>query len=236
MKRFTLIASQRQFLTQSSAEAHQDLILAHGEEFANTFLSVVGDELATEIITEIVSKVFNEAGTTDICATHDPQHILLRINALANTISTKTHRGAGQVILTSAEGAALLHTLTGTTRFEPVQVAHASSYPACIFEVGRVVSDDALQYRVFVTTVLPPDADGTIPFLVAYKGDMGEVDAGILYSPYVLAIPAGTSIDPCTFAPRMTFSTRYCIGADDDSMNYYATLKVSPPVLPPENA
>lgn len=203
-------------------EAAQDMLYYNGQDIAEELASALSDEVMSEIVYEIVSDLLKLANknpaTKEISERKDnsPQSTIFKINQAAHAIATRTRRGRGNVIITSAVGVSILTQSlrnSGYT-FIPTPKEDNQSYRiGTILHVGTIVSDkNTNMYSVYSTIAPAVDIKGPtknlVTFLIGYKG-MGATDTGYIYSPYIPLRSTGIVVDPVTFQPLVRLMTRY---------------------------
>lgn len=182
----------------NAADAFDDLVLDN-----------IANELGSELDQHLIAHLYGLAGppssTFDsetaispvfIGDTHASLAIL--INRQANLIASRTRRGAGNWCLVSPTALTILQSAT-TSAFAP-----SSGFDRTI-KISEISFAGTLNNSVRV--YLNPHAHEDIPILVGYKGS-SEMDAPVMFCPYLPVISGGVIIEPSTFKPKITFIAR----------------------------
>lgn len=216
----TLTAAIRKLPVGLNIETTSDASMVHDIDLRWEMVSVIATEISNAIISEFVYDMLTVAA---INTTTDVGGLLNSISSAAGGIASTTRRGHGNVIVTSPAGLASLKTAGCTFGDEELE-----TFPRwkSMWFVG-ITTIQQVSYSVFVSSDRTFSDPVSEKFLIAYKGKT-EMDCGAIYSPYIPVVPRGPMIDPCTFAPVMTFATRYAkhIPATGDGAvgNYYAVV------------
>ncbi len=224
-------AVTRKLQAHWTIELAQDLRALHQLDVEKELISIMAQEIAFEIVNEILSDLVNIAeqnpNTRSIkLVGHEPsymsdniKHVLHAINYNANRIAEATRRGQGNTIVTSPVGVALLQTWNQVHDLHFVSAT--SEELRCdgplhyVGYVGTPATEDGKEYRQFeiYSTLSPILCDSAneneVKFLIGYKGRNGECDTGYIYAPYITVLPTGLVIDPHTFQPLIAVKSRY---------------------------
>lgn len=206
----TVSAKTRKLQARWTQEAAHDMQAMNGIDLEAELMSVLAQEITTEIDQEILQSlrrlpgqptaVYDQGNVSGTATFVGDEHAALatQINLEANLIAKRTRRGPANwavvsttalTILQSATTSAFARTTEGT--FEaPVNTKY----------VGTLNNS----LRVYVDSYASDDT----PVLIGYKGK-NEFDAAAFYCPYVPLTAVGPIIDPQTFEPVISFSTRY---------------------------
>lgn len=203
-------ARSRKLSASWTFEAAQDAQAMQGLDIEAEIMAVLAQEITAEIDQEILGALralpggatvtFDQALVSGTPTFVGDEHAALAIliNQQSNLIARRTRRGAGNwcvvspnilTVLQSATTSAFARTTEGT--FEA---------PTNTKFVGTLNST----MKVFVDAYANDNTD----ILVGYKGP-GEIDAAAFYCPYVPLMSSGVIMDPNTFQPVVSFSTRY---------------------------
>ena len=192
-----------------SVEAQQDIMAQHGLDMVSEMSQAVGQEIAYEISNEILNNVLRCAAAVDSVSfkleegeSYDPkvQKLVFTIFKMANAIAYNSRRGAGNVIIT-------------TPRIINMLQAHGK-----YFKPAKKTDSITSHTLMLMGYIDPSDSGKGIPvychaywhediILVAYKG-ASAIDAGYIYSPYIMMMSSGIVIDPVTFNSVQCFMTR----------------------------
>lgn len=183
----------------------------------------LGSEIAFEIANEVFFDMTRLAAQNTTVDLKDIQSMAdrasaigLNINIVANNIAQQAKRGAGNFAIVSPIIASLLQL---TKEFVPAKDETGNMN---LQKIG--ILNDSI--NVFVSP-FSPMSDTVI---VGYHG--GDIDSGLIYSPYVPTMTTGVVVDPATFQPIVAFMTRYgktYTNSDDttkvQSGAYYGVIK-----------
>lgn len=226
-------AQSRQLQAAYTIEVMQDLCWYEGLDMTAELTRALSSEIMFEIVNEIIAdlvalanknpatKEISERISDDYLGSNHEYFkvIMTQIHMAAMDIARKTRRGPGNVIITSAAGAAILQNAAASIgyRFANIPNEERRQFQhEAIFHTGNIVSttsegDDHVIYSVYVTltpSIKPRSDNNQCTFLVGYKGN-SATDTGYIYSPYVPIMSTGIVIDPLTFQPLVRMMTRY---------------------------
>lgn len=208
----TVSAGTRKLQARWTPEAMQDLNASHGLNLEAEITASLSAAIVSEIDNEIINDLVALAGTTesfDMSGTFTgvpnyvgDRHAVLGvlINKVANEIARKTRRGPANWIVVSPLVVSILQSASKSV-FAPA-VAGSFEGPNNTKLVGT------LNGSIKVYTYIYHD-QGNEPILLGFKGGSGEMDAGYFYCPYIPLMSSGVVIDPNTFNPHVSLSTRY---------------------------
>jgi len=190
-------------------EAAQDAQAMHGIDVEAEIMAALAQEITAEIDQEILQSLrslatteytYNQAAVSGTATFVGDEHAALAvlINRVANEIGKRTRRGIGNWAVVSSAALTVLQSAT-TSAFARTTEGTFEG-PTNTKFVGTL--NGAM--RVFVDSY----ADDTKPVLVGYKGT-SETDAAAFYCPYIPLMSSGVVLDPTTFEPVVSFSTRY---------------------------
>lgn len=210
MAKQTVEAKTRKLSATWTFEGAQDAQAQYGLDIEQELMSVLAQEIVTEIDQEILNslsvlagthnrEVFDQSLVSGTATFVGDEHAALAIliNRVSNRIAQYTRRGAGNwavvsptalTILQSATTSAFARTTEGT--FEaPTNTKFAGTLNNSM--------------KVYVNTYA-----GNNTVLIGYKGN-SEADAAAIYCPYVPLMSSGVVLDPSTMQPITSFMTRY---------------------------
>ena len=204
----TVEAKSRKLSARWTFEAAQDSQAMHGIDIEAEILSVLAQEITTEIDQEILGRLSNLAGTAPY--TYDQnavsgtatfvgdEHAALAIliNKAANDIAARTRRGPGNWAVVSPTVLTVLQSAT-TSSF-----ARTTEGPFEAPTNTKFVGTLNNTMRVYVNQYATND-----DILLGLKGN--ETEAAAFYCPYVPLMSSGSVLDPDTMEPVVSFMTRY---------------------------
>lgn len=234
--RQTVTATSRKLQAKWTTEAAQDLNSQHGLDLEAEITAALSAEIVSEIDNEIINDLIALAGTVETfdmngTFTGVPNYVGDRhavlgvlINKVANEIARKTRRGAGNFVVVSPLVASVLQSAAKAV-FSPA-VSGSFEAPNGTKLIG------VLNGSIKVYTYIYHDT-GSEPVLVGYKGGNGELDSGYFFCPYIPVMSSGVVIDPNTYTPQVSLSTRYgkCTFTDSTtslgtSADYFARVNI----------
>lgn len=218
-------AMTRKLQTVWTIEAMQDMETYRGIDIEAEIISAISHEVAYEISNELIGDLValaeqNPASTAIATRVPTPEIsdqinlIMVHLNKLSTLIAKTTRRGAGNKIITTPLGVALLQS-SSHVRFVPVKTDKIGGFNSLML-VGYLTTDfsklsDDVQYQYAVYSTLSPSIHSNnsneIKFLVAYKGN-SATDTGYIYAPYIPVITSGVVVDSQTFQPLIQLKTR----------------------------
>ena len=206
----TVEAKTRKLSARWTFEAAQDAQSQHGIDVEAEIMAALAQEITAEIDQEVIASLNTLAGTA--VETYDQsavsgtatfvgdEHAALavQINRASNLIAQRTRRGAGNWAVVSPFALTILQSAT-TSAFARTTEGSFEA-PTNTKMVGTL--NNAM--KVYVNTYAADDAN----VLIGYKGS-SESDAAAFYCPYIPLMSSGVVLDPGTFAPTVSFMTRY---------------------------
>ena len=206
----TVEAKTRKLSARWTFEAAQDAQAQQGIDIEAEIMAALAQEITAEIDQEILASLVTLAGSTNQIAWDQTnvsgvatfvgdEHasLAVAINRVANTIATRTRRGAGNWAVVSPTALTILQSAT-TSAFARTTEGTFEA-PTNTKMVGTL--NNAM--KVYVNTYASSDT-----VLVGYKGS-SESDAAAFYCPYIPLMSSGVVLDPATFEPVVSFMTRY---------------------------
>lgn len=205
-------AGSRKLRAGWTIEAMNDLAIQHGLDIEKEMLKAISSEVADEFVHEIVTKI-TELGRQhhELESEYDNLPLIARLDIASNFIARETRRGAGNFVIVSPE---IASNLVGERGYVKLDDPDNNSI---IYQVGTI--DD--RQKVFVYQY----ADEKTA-VVGYKGDNGDTDSGLFFSPYILLMTTGIVVNALTFQPVVQFMTRYGLASDEKSDQYFVTLTI----------
>ena len=206
----TVEAKSRKLSARWTFEAAQDSQAMHGIDVEAEIMAALAQEITAEIDQEVLASLNSLAGgaieTYDQNAVSGTatfvgdEHAALavQINRVSNLIAQRTRRGAGNWCVVSPFTLTLLQSAT-TSAFARTTEGTFEA-PTNTKMVGTLNS----AMSVYVNTYAVDNAD----VLIGYKGT-SESDAAAFYCPYIPLMSSGVVLDPGTFEPTVSFTTRY---------------------------
>lgn len=169
-------------------------------------------------VMDLTHFVKTAAGTT-----FAPQHlghafanVLAMINFASQDIYRTTWKGPGTVLITSPLIASMLESAAKMEGGLPSEAAPSNISGKNITYAGKFMG----KYDLIVDPLFPEDE-----IIVGYKGS-GNMDAGLIYCPYVPLMPLEKVTDPETFQPRKGILTRYGKVAIQPSSRYFRVIRL----------
>jgi hypothetical protein len=203
-------AQSRKISARWTFEAAQDASSQQGIDIETEMMSILAQEITTQIDQEILTSLRNLAAagtdTYDQTALTGTPHFVgdqhaalaILINKKANEIGQRVRRGAGNWVVVSPTVLTLLQS-AGTSVFARTTEGVFEA-PTNTKFVGTLNS----YMKVFVDGY----ADVSAPVLVGFKGAT-ETEAPAFYCPYIPLTSSGVVLDPTTMEPVVSFMTRY---------------------------
>ena len=158
----------------------------------------IADELTTHALNGL--RAIAQEETIDVLGTpaEVAQRIILRLSAAANQIARDTRRGAGNaVVLTNSLFERISPYIEETVTFTPADSSLESS--TSLKHIGTIFG----MMELFVDENCD---DGRETALIGYKG-VSDIDAGYVFSPYVLVMGSGEVTDGHTTMTRFGDTT-----------------------------
>lgn len=211
----------RQLQASYSPEIALDMKMIHGLDVHKEMLRALSSEIAYEIVNEVIGTMVEHSTKSEACYGDD---LLTQIRKEIGKTGVRTHRGAATFIVTDPIGSSVLQHLAGSS-FVAKQLPTGEFIGLSNFiEVGT------LDGKVTVFSTLSPSVFNK--FIVGYKNSDMEIDTGMLYMPYMLALRSKT-VDIENFVPTQKIATRhgFLIKEDNvisDTKNYFTTISYNP--------
>ena len=197
-------------------EAAQDMLAVHGLDIEEEIISIMVQEMLTEIVAANVAAIgsINEVTKSTVAT---PQEISAQVHIASSEIAAKTRRGAGNFAIVD-------HVLLAMLESDPsfIKSVHDKNSPLPMVGIlnGSI--------KIFTSFFGFPEG---VNCIVGYKGNNGETDCGAIYCPYILATAAAVTIDPRSFCPMVKFYTRngmfYNDGTLTQAKHYYKSLSIN---------
>lgn len=207
----TVEARTRQFQASWDMESHRHF----DKDLVREIYKALVDEIVLDLTADHLNMI-DKLATKNVIKTYN---INDNIDSLAitlfdqcNQIAKDTRRGSGNWIVIPENKILLQY-------FFPNQSVLPSNGYTSMHFVGVWKDID-----VYVGTPLVLDQES---ILVGYKGKTTEIDGGVIYSPYVLVLPAGVEVDSATFTPHMKLITRFGFTYDESSQYYYRKITLT---------
>ena len=215
----TVTARTRALRAGYTMELAQDLKAIHGLDAESELANILSTELLAEINREVITKIGDNASTSDIIASGDDfnldttadvlgarwgqekfQALVFRIEQYANLIGQETRRGKGNFVIVSPDvGSALA--ASGNLNYSDSLTSTGIS----VDTVGNTFAGTLNgKLKVYVDPYQLSDQ-----VIVGYRG-ANPFDAGIFYCPYV-PLTMVKAVGENDFQPRIAFKTRYGI-------------------------
>ena len=205
----TVEAKTRKLSARWTFEAAQDAQSMHGLDVEAEIMQALAQEITAEIDQEIIASLtslsgaaastYGQAGVSGTATFVGDEHAALAvlINKEANTIASRTRRGAGNWAVVSPTVLTVLQSATTSAFARSTEGTFEA--PTNTKFVGTLNGT----MRIYVNQYA---ADDNV--LVGYKGAT-ETDAAAFYCPYIPLMSSGTVLDPSSFEPVVSFMTRY---------------------------
>lgn len=240
-------AGSRKLQAGWTIEAMQDLDSQHGLDLENEMTQALSAEIVQEIDAEIIGDLMALAGTVAsfdgsaaTATTYRPAYVgdrlanlAVMINYIANEIGRKTRRGSGNFIVVSPMIVSVLQSAAKSV-FAP-STEGSFKGPNNTMLVGTL-NGTIKVYSYLWNSVQSTNVGGTgnDRILVGYKGGNGETDSGYFYCPYIPLMSSGVVVNPLTFQPAVSLSTRYgkttftdSTSSLGNSADYYGKINVT---------
>lgn len=200
----------------------------HGIDIEAELTRAVGQEIAGEIVNEVIADLLRLGTATDISELNlvknadadesdSAVRLTMEINKAASNIAFKTRRGAGNFAIVPSHVISILQSMKNGY-FKPVAL------PDGTFVVGQLIhAGDLGSIKVYASISVGDQ------IIVGYKGEGNEIDAGYFLAPYIPALSAGVTTNPITSQPLLRFLTRYGKALNKDretAQEYYRVLKL----------
>jgi len=207
----TVEAKTRKLSARWTFEAAQDAQSMHGLDVEAEIMQALAQEITAEIDQEVIASLnslagaaaagstYGQAGVSGTATFVGDEHAALAvlINKEANTIASRTRRGAGNWAVVSPTVLTVLQSATTSAFARSTEGTFEA--PTNTKFVGTLNGT----MRIYVNQYAAND-----DVLVGYKGAT-ETDAAAFYCPYIPLMSSGTVLDPSSFEPVVSFMTRY---------------------------
>ena len=203
-------AKSRKLSARWTFEAAQDAQAQQGIDVEAEIMAALAQEITAEIDQEVIgslrtlagaaTETYDQSAVSGTATFVGDEHAALAVlvNRVANTIATRTRRGAGNWSVVSPTALTILQSATTSAFARSTEGTFEA--PTNTKFVGTLNAS----MRVYVDAYA---ADAT-SVLVGYKG-ASEADAPAFYCPYIPLMSSGVVLDPATFEPVVGFLTRY---------------------------
>ena len=203
-------AKSRKLSARWTFEAAQDAQAQQGIDVEAEIMAALAQEITAEIDQEIIgslrslagsaTETYDQAAVSGTATFVGDEHAALAVlvNRVANTIATRTRRGAGNYAVVSPTALTVLQSATTSAFARSTEGTFEA--PTNTKFVGTLNASMRVYVDAYAT-------DGT-SVLVGYKG-ASEADAPAFYCPYIPLMSSGVVLDPSTFEPVVGFLTRY---------------------------
>tara|TARA_B110000046_G_scaffold143904_1_gene150969 strand:+ start:4683 stop:5843 length:1161 start_codon:yes stop_codon:yes gene_type:complete len=205
----TVEAKTRKLSARWTFEAAQDAQSMHGLDVEAEIMQALAQEITAEIDQEVIASLnslaggvastYAQGGVSGTATFVGDEHAALAvlINKEANTIASRTRRGAGNWAVVSPTVLTVLQSATTSAFARSTEGTFEA--PTNTKFVGTLNGT----MRIYVNQYAAND-----DVLVGYKGAT-ETDAAAFYCPYIPLMSSGTVLDPTSFEPVVSFMTRY---------------------------
>ncbi len=201
-------------------EPLQDRIAIDGDDEKDAAISKIGKDIADEITAimcnhiDIMAKGDEEVPNYEL---KSPDQMIILIMKHANKIAEKSHRGAGNFVIVNES---VLKDIEESELADFIPVPDERN-DAFLQQVGT------LNLCTVVYLIKDPRdiKDQPKEVTVGYRGGSGDTDTGLIYCPYIPVMSAGPVINPVTFAPVLSFMTRYGVFGDEAGKDYYSKFE-----------
>jgi len=218
IEKVSVTAKSRALKAEYTLELAQDLKAIHGLD-ADTELSNI---IQTELLAEINREVVRTIGITAVPGAQEDtttpgvfdldtdsngrwsvekfKGLLFQIEREANKIAKETRRGKGNIIIASSDVVSALQ-MTGMLDYTP---ALNPNNNLNVDDTGQTFAGILNgRYKVYID----PYVTGNY-FVIGYKGNSSNFDAGLFYCPYV-PLQQVRAVDQGSFQPKIGYKTRY---------------------------
>ena len=203
-------AKSRKLSARWTFEAAQDAQAQQGIDVEAEIMAALAQEITAEIDQEVIgslrtlagaaTETYDQSAVSGTATFVGDEHAALAVlvNRVANTIATRTRRGAGNWSVVSPTALTILQSATTSAFARSTEGTFEA--PTNTKFVGTLNASMRVYVDAYAT-------DGT-SVLVGYKG-ASEADAPAFYCPYIPLMSSGVVLDPSTFEPVVGFLTRY---------------------------
>ena len=203
-------AKSRKLSARWTFEAAQDAQAQQGIDVEAEIMAALAQEITAEIDQEVIgslrtlagaaTETYDQSAVSGTATFVGDEHAALAVlvNRVANTIASRTRRGAGNWSVVSPTALTILQSATTSAFARSTEGTFEA--PTNTKFVGTLNASMRVYVDAYAT-------DGT-SVLVGYKG-ASEADAPAFYCPYIPLMSSGVVLDPATFEPVVGFLTRY---------------------------
>lgn len=218
----TVEAKTRRLSARWTYEAAQNANAVHGVDIEAEIMQVLAQEMSIEIDQEMLWNLralvgaapvtFDQAAVSGTATYVGDEHAALAvmINQQANIIAANTRRNPANWAVVSPTALTILQSATTSSFARTTEGVFEA--PTNNKFVGTLNSS----MRIYTDTYAP-DSEAV---LIGYKGP-GETDAAAFYCPFQPLVAHGPILDPNTFEPVVSFTTRYGYLALTNSANSF---------------
>lgn len=205
----TVEACTRKLQTRLAIEALQDMEKTPNPDFEKEIQAAIGSETAIEHTAYVLNLISENSHQVNIEKLNHGKELSLHINRTANEIARRTRRGAGNFVIVDPLTLSLLQAYGQFSPTSKDEQRGSLTYAGILNRTMKVYSSLCI-------------SENTI--LVGYKGGAGEIDAGIIWAPYILTMMTGPVVDNKTFQPVMPMATRNGYFLTKNAKDYYVTM------------
>jgi len=195
-------------------ETVMDELTKFGAEFVKEFEEASIDELALECDRNVVSDIKTVATKLISQKIGDWQTLVVTLYRMSNDIAQRSRRGSGNWAILPFDLVAMLQE-------SPNYLHFPEENGSGLRLMGELLHSPDAEHGIKIYSDILQD-DNTI--LVGYKG-ISEIDAGYIYSPYIMTVPLGIQTDTATFKPVQKFANRSGAYMHNPE-NYYTSIQV----------
>jgi hypothetical protein len=218
IEKVSVTAKSRALKAEYTLELAQDLKAIHGLDAESELSNILQTELLAEINREVVRTIgitavpgaqedTTTAGVFDLDTDSNGRWsvekfkgLLFQIEREANKIAKETRRGKGNIIIASSDVVSAMM-MTGMLDYTP---ALNSNNSLNVDDTGQTYAGVLNgRYKVYID----PYVTGNY-FVIGYKGNNSNFDAGLFYCPYV-PLQQLRAVDQGSFQPKIGYKTRY---------------------------
>lgn len=206
----TVEAKTRRLSARWTFESSQDANAVHGIDIEAEIMQTLAQEITVEIDQEMLYNLrslvgaapvtFDQAAVSGTATYVGDEHaaLAIMINQQANLIAARTRRGSANWAVVSPNSLTILQSATTSSFARSTEgTFEAPTNTKFVGELNNTMRVYVDQYAADNESVL-----------IGYKGT-AETDAAAFYCPYIPLMSTGPVIDPNTFEPVVSFSTRY---------------------------
>ena len=194
-----------------SVAASQDLKTFHGLDIEEEITSALVEEIGAEIFAFNFDNLKRLATKKTMAKQDDPMKLAVIIHKEANDIARITRRGEGNFIIASEDIVASLASITPQSMWK-----EEKEYLNHMISKHGILNDN-----IHVFSLREDSKSASSWFMIGYKGST-DVDSGYNYCPYLPVVAMGETINPTTFEPVVSTSSRG--GVIEHQGQHYYTL------------